>query len=87
MWFDGQRLGRLDEAGRTRLRRTDFGFVFQFGQLVPELTAADNVALPLLLNRVRRRAAYKTAEAWLDRLGIGDHTVTVDLWESYLERA
>ncbi|HMD94818.1 MAG TPA: ATP-binding cassette domain-containing protein [Trebonia sp.] len=87
VWFDGQRLGRLDEAGRTRLRRTDFGFVFQFGQLVPELTAADNVALPLLLNRVRRRAAYKTAEAWLDRLGIGDHTVTVDLWESYLERA
>ena len=72
VWFNGQRLDRLDEAGRTKLRRTDFGFVFQFGQLVPELTAADNVALPLLLNRVRRRAAYQTAEAWLGRLGIGD---------------
>jgi len=72
VWFDGQRLDTLDEAERTRLRRTAFGFVFQFGQLVPELTAADNVALPLLLNRVRRRAAYKTAEAWLDRLGIPD---------------
>jgi putative ABC transport system ATP-binding protein len=72
IWFDGQRLDPLGEDERTRLRRTDFGFVFQFGQLVPELTAADNVALPLLLNRVRRRAAYKTAEAWLDRLGIGD---------------
>jgi putative ABC transport system ATP-binding protein len=72
VWFDGRRLDTLDEAERTRLRRTAFGFVFQFGQLVPELTTADNVALPLLLNRVRRRTAYKTADVWLDRLGIGD---------------
>ena len=72
VWFDGRRLDTLDEAERTRLRRTVFGFVFQFGQLVPELTAADNVALPLLLNRTSRKAAYKTADAWLDRLGIGD---------------
>jgi putative ABC transport system ATP-binding protein len=72
VWFDGQRLDTLGEDERTKLRRTAFGFVFQFGQLVPELTAADNVALPLLLNRVRRRAAYKTADAWLDRLGIRD---------------
>jgi len=71
-WFDGQRLDALGEAERTRLRRTAFGFVFQFGQLVPELTTADNVALPLLLNRTKRKAAYKTAEAWLDRLGLGD---------------
>jgi putative ABC transport system ATP-binding protein len=72
VWFDGRRLDTLDEAGRTKLRRTAFGFVFQFGQLVPELTAADNVALPLLLNRVKRRAAYKTAQTWLDKLGLGD---------------
>jgi putative ABC transport system ATP-binding protein len=70
--FDAQRLDTLGEAERTKLRRTAFGFVFQFGQLVPELTAADNVALPLLLNRGRRRAAYKTALTWLGRLGIGD---------------
>jgi len=72
VWFDGRRTDTLDEAERTKLRRTAFGFVFQFGQLVPELTTADNVALPLLLNRVRRRVAYKTAQTWLDRLGIGD---------------
>ena len=68
--FDGQRLDQLSEASRTELRRTAFGFVFQFGQLVPELTAADNVALPLLLNRVRRPAAYQEAFGWLDRLGL-----------------
>ena len=70
--FDGQVLNTMSEAERTKLRRTAFGFVFQFGQLVPELTAADNVALPLLLNRTRRRVASKTADTWLDRLGLGD---------------
>ncbi|MGH2872265.1 MAG: ABC transporter ATP-binding protein, partial [Solirubrobacteraceae bacterium] len=72
VWFDGSRMDTLDEAARTKLRRTAFGFVFQFGQLVPELTAADNVAMPLLLNRVRRRTAYQTAQTWLEKLGIGD---------------
>jgi putative ABC transport system ATP-binding protein len=72
VWFDGRRLDTLDEAARTKLRRTAFGFVFQFGQLVPELTAIDNVALPLLLNRVKRRAAGKTAQTWLDKLGLSD---------------
>ena len=72
IWLDGSRMDTLDEAARTKLRRTAFGFVFQFGQLVPELTAADNVAMPLLLNRVRRRTAYQTAQTWLDKLGTGD---------------
>ena len=66
--FDGRRLDTLSEPQRTKLRRTAFGFVFQFGQLVPELTAADNVALPLLLDRVKRKDAYEKAAAWLDRL-------------------
>ena len=66
--FDGRRLDTLCESDRTKLRRTAFGFVFQFGQLVPELTAADNVALPLLLNRVKRKSAYESAATWLDRL-------------------
>jgi putative ABC transport system ATP-binding protein len=70
--FDGQLLNTMSEAERTKLRRTAFGFVFQFGQLVPELTATDNVALPLLLNRTKRKVAYKTADTWLDKLGIGD---------------
>jgi putative ABC transport system ATP-binding protein len=72
VWFGGQRLDTLNEAERTRLRRTTFGFVFQFGQLVPELTTADNIALPLILNRTGRKAAYAQAGQWLDRLGLGD---------------
>jgi putative ABC transport system ATP-binding protein len=44
--------------------------VFQFGHQLPELTAADNVALPLLLNRASRKSAYAAAQAWLDRLGL-----------------
>jgi putative ABC transport system ATP-binding protein len=70
IWFDGQRLDTLSDKKRTELRRTAFGFVFQFGQLVPELTVADNIALPLLLNRVGRKTAYARAAAWLPRLGL-----------------
>jgi putative ABC transport system ATP-binding protein len=70
IWFDGERLDTWDEDRRTKLRRTAFGFVFQFGQLVPELTTADNVALPLLLNKVSRKEAYKRASSWLARLGL-----------------
>src|SRR5260221_3318497 len=52
VWFDGQRLDTLSDNNRTELRRTAFGFVFQFGQLLPDLTVAPNIALPLLLNPV-----------------------------------
>jgi len=70
VWFDGQRLDQFSDAQRTQLRRTAFGFVFQFGQLVPELTVADNVAIPLLLGRVSRKHAYAKAESWLDRVSL-----------------
>jgi putative ABC transport system ATP-binding protein len=70
IWFDGQRLDALSDNRRTELRRTAFGFVFQFGQLVPELTVSDNIALPLLLNGVGRKASYAQADQWLPRLGI-----------------
>jgi putative ABC transport system ATP-binding protein len=70
IWFDGERVDNWDEDRRTKLRRTAFGFVFQFGQLVPELSTADNVALPLLLNGVSRKEAYARAFSWLARLGL-----------------
>ena len=60
----------LDESGRSRLRREAFGFVFQQGLLLPELTAVENVALPLMLNGIDRRAAEQTAAMWLAALGL-----------------
>jgi putative ABC transport system ATP-binding protein len=66
--FDGQRLDTMREEQRSRLRRDRFGFVFQFGQLVPELTAEENVALPLLLSGTRREEALRGARAWFPRL-------------------
>jgi putative ABC transport system ATP-binding protein len=70
--FDGTRVDRLDEPARTELRRRRFGFVFQFGQLVPELSAVENVALPLLLAGQARRRSLAEAAGWLGRLGIGN---------------
>jgi len=68
--FAGRRIDGLSDRERVELRRTVFGFVFQFGQLVPELPAAENVALPLLLAGRRRRHALAAAEPWLARLGL-----------------
>ncbi|BFV57927.1 ABC transporter ATP-binding protein [Kitasatospora sp. CMC57] len=68
--YRGTRLEELTDAGRSALRRTDFGFLFQFGQLVPELTCLENVALPLRLNGLRRRPAEKLAREWLERLEV-----------------
>jgi putative ABC transport system ATP-binding protein len=68
--FDGRRVDRMGEAERSALRRDRFGFVFQFGQLVPELTAEENVALPLLFSGIRRGAALEQARPWFGRLGL-----------------
>jgi putative ABC transport system ATP-binding protein len=70
IWFDGRRIDAMSEARRSALRRDHFGFVFQFGQLVPELTAEENIALPLLLAGSRRAAALQRARPWFGRLGL-----------------
>jgi putative ABC transport system ATP-binding protein len=68
VWFAGSRLDTRSEADRSVLRRDRFGFVFQSGQLVPELTAEETVALPLLWCGTRRGPAL--ARAWFGRLGL-----------------
>ncbi|MEV7790722.1 ABC transporter ATP-binding protein [Streptomyces sp. NPDC087512] len=68
--YAGQRLDGLPEKRLSELRRTEFGVVFQFGQLVPELTALDNVALPLMLAGTGRTEARARAAEWLERFGV-----------------
>jgi putative ABC transport system ATP-binding protein len=68
--FEGRRVDALGEAARSELRRTAFGFVFQFGQLVPELTSAENIALPLMLSGTSRRGALREARHWLTLLDL-----------------
>jgi putative ABC transport system ATP-binding protein len=65
-------LTAMSDVERSALRRTEFGFIFQFGQLVPELTCRENVALPLRLDGVGRREAERRALTWLERLEVGD---------------
>lgn len=71
--FNGLELTTMSDAERTILRRRDFGFVFQFSQLVPELTALDNVAVPLLLDGMAKSKAYYQAAEWLEKVGLYDH--------------
>ncbi|MFP8883725.1 ABC transporter ATP-binding protein [Streptomyces mangrovi] len=65
-------LSAMSDAERSALRRSEFGFIFQFGQLVPELTCTENVALPLRLTGMGRREAEKRATGWLERLEVDD---------------
>jgi putative ABC transport system ATP-binding protein len=70
--FDGLRIDRLGDRRRSRLRRESFGFVFQFGQLVPELPILENVALPLLLAGRGRKTSLAAAREWAVRLGLDE---------------
>lgn len=60
----------LGETGRSTLRRRSFGFVFQQGLLIPELTAVENVALALMITGCGRAEAVDRATAWLASLGL-----------------
>ena len=68
-----QDIAALDEAARSRLRLKEFGFIFQFGQLLPDLSALDNVTIPLLLAGAPRRKALARARETLVELGLSEH--------------
>lgn len=72
VWFEGRRLDTLGDARRSDVRLRRMGVVFQFGDLVPELTLAENVMLPLLLTGVRRAQAGRAALDALGELGVGE---------------
>jgi putative ABC transport system ATP-binding protein len=76
VWLDGTRIDRLSEAALAKLRRRRVGVVFQFFNLLPTLSAVENVELPMLLLGRRRRIARRTAVELLAALGLeGKHDV------------
>ena len=70
--FDGRDLARLSETARTRLRRRQVGIVFQFFNLVPTLTVAENARLPLELNGLADAAGLARVASLLDAVGLAD---------------
>ncbi len=72
--MDGEALAGLSDDGLTRVRRDKIGFVFQFFNLLPTLTAAENVAVPLLINGETRRQAISRAQEVLAQVGLGERT-------------
>ncbi|MEB3019716.1 ABC transporter ATP-binding protein [[Mycobacterium] crassicus] len=72
--FDGDEIGRLGDEAQSRFRHHRVGFVFQFFNLLPTLSAWENVAVPTLLDGVRMGRARADAVRLLDRVGLGDRT-------------
>jgi len=70
--FGARSVTAMNDSERSALRRRDFGFVFQFGHLIPELTCLENIALPLRLGGLRRGPAESRAREWLQRLQVDD---------------
>ncbi|WP_297365218.1 lipoprotein-releasing ABC transporter ATP-binding protein LolD [Acidiferrobacter sp.] len=75
IWVDGQDMGRLTETERGRIRNRMLGFVYQFHHLLPEFTALENVAMPLLIRRESVRTATVRARAMLKRVGLADRVL------------
>jgi lipoprotein-releasing system ATP-binding protein len=73
--INGEEAARLDNDGRTRLRRDALGFVYQFHHLLPDFNAAENVILPQLIHGAETREAQERAEQVLTSLGLG-HRLT-----------
>ena len=70
--IDGRRIDELSDAERGRLRNQALGFVYQFHHLLPEFTALENVAMPLLVRRVPAGQAAETARGFLERVGLAE---------------
>ena len=70
--LDGEDCLTLSDTDRTALRRSKLGFVYQFHHLLPEFTALDNIAMPLMIAGQRREHARETAQELLAEMGLGD---------------
>jgi len=71
VWVDGRNIAGLGEAERGRLRNRTLGFIYQFHHLLPEFSAVENVAMPLLVGGTAPKEAARQAAALLERVGLG----------------
>jgi len=71
VFWQGRDVAALSEAERCAMRNRHLGFVYQFHHLLPEFTARENVAMPLLLRRIDRQTALDESAEWLRRVGLG----------------
>jgi lipoprotein-releasing system ATP-binding protein len=72
VWVQGREMASLSDAARGRLRNQALGFVYQFHHLLPEFSAEENVAMPLLIRRMPQAEALDQARAMLNRVGLGE---------------
>lgn len=75
VWINDQAISKMRDDDLTRLRRREIGFVFQFFNLIPVLSAAENAALPLRLDGVAKTTAESTANIWLERFELSERTL------------
>lgn len=75
VWINGHNIETLGEAERGRLRNRTMGFVYQFHHLLPEFSAVENVAMPLLIGGVETAQARIRAEEMLQRVGLGERVL------------
>jgi lipoprotein-releasing system ATP-binding protein len=72
VWVQGEKMSALTDAARGQLRNRALGFVYQFHHLLPEFTALENVAMPLLIRRMPEKEAKQRATELLERVGLGE---------------
>ena len=70
----GKNLGKLSEAELGRLRNRHLGFIYQFHHLLPEFSALENIAMPLLIRRMNYRDAFAEAADWIAKIGLGQRS-------------